>query len=107
MKEGMNMFNNPRYMTIGIKNTIPMDLQIFLWSCIDNLREQEITLDYLQVFELKKVICDDMEYQLVEHRQEVPKYNKEYRIFPSENVDAKVFVLDDGDHSTMLLAEEY
>lgn len=102
------MFDNKsRYLTVGVKDNIPMDLQIFLWSCIDNLKNQGNELDYLQVFELKKITCDDIEYQMVEHRQEVPEYKKKYSILPSENVDAKIFIIDDGDHSTMMLAEEY
>lgn len=101
------MFDKDRYMTIGIKNELPMDIQLFIWECIDKLKEKETELDYLQVFELKKARVDDIFFQLVEHRQEVPEYKKEYRIFPKEMVNAKIFVIDDETHSTMLLAEEY
>ncbi len=101
------MFNNDRYMTKEIQQQIPIELQLFLWNCIDTLKEQEQELDYLQVFELTKERVDDVFFQKIEHRQEVPEYSKTYRVFPNEMVDAKVFVIDDGTHSTMLLAEEY
>ena len=59
--------------------------------------------DYLQVF----CLSADGENQRIIHEQEQPEYRKEY-LFPSENpVTAKVYVIDDKTHSTMLLAEEY
>lgn len=96
-----------RYITKGIQQEIPLELQLFMWNCIDKLKEQGKELDYLQVFELIEDRADDIFYQIIEHRQEVPEYNKTYKICPKENVDAKIFVIDDETHSTMLLAEEY
>ena len=43
------MFRSPRYMTKGIDEDIPFELQMFIWSCINALPEES---DYLQVFEL-------------------------------------------------------
>lgn len=101
------MFDNNRYMTIGIQQEIPIELQIFLWNSIDTLKEQEEELDYLQVFELTRERIDDVFFQNIEHRQEVPKYSITYRLFSKEMVNAKIFVIDDGTYSTMMLAEEY
>ena len=39
-----------RYLTCGVDSTIPLELQLFLWECVDRLPEPK---DYLQVFELK------------------------------------------------------
>ena len=100
------MFNNARYITRGIKSDIPIELQLFMWSCIDALKG-ELELDYLQVFELRKVKEKELDIQMIEHRQEVPKYSTQYWLFRSEIVEVKIFVIDDGDHSTMLLANEY
>ena len=61
------MFNSKRYLTRGVDLTIPLELQIFMWSCIDNLKVEK---DYLQVFNLSVVNG----IQRVEHKQEVPKY---------------------------------
>ncbi len=94
------MFNNKRYLTCGIDSTIPLDIQLFLWGCVEKLPEPK---DYLQVFELKPVGC----LQSIIHTSEEPEYMMEY-LFPSDNpINEKVYVIDDGDHSTMLLASEY
>ena len=94
------MFNNNRYLTRGVQAEIPLELQLFMWECIDNLPEPK---DYLQVFSLEAF----GEMQRITHTSEEPEYKMEYLI-PSESpITAKIFVIDDGDHSTMLLAEEY
>lgn len=94
------MFDNPRYLTKGVNQSISLELQIFMWSCIDNLKVEK---DYLQVFNLSVVNG----IQRVEHKQEVPEYQNTYSILVANPVDAKIFVIDDGEYSTMLLAEEY
>ena len=95
------MFNNQRYATSGINSELPLLTQIILWGLIDSMEVAE--KDYLQVFCLS---VEDGKQRII-HEQEQPEYRKEY-LFPSENpVTAKVFVIDDESHSTMLLAEEY
>ncbi len=95
-----------RYITKGINEVVDIRLQVFLWRAIDNLKDKVEKVDYLQVFEIEK------EYGTIriKHRQEVPEYNEEY-ILELCDIDVsrkiKVFVIDDGDYSTMLLAEEY
>ena len=96
-----------RYLTIGISETIPMGIQLFIWNEIDWLVRASDKVDYLQVFEIR-VREDHLE---IEHRQEEPKYKKIYKIKMREEYkemnDVKIFVIDDIDHSTMLLASEY
>lgn len=41
------------------------------------------------------------------HKQEVLKYQNTYSILVANTVNANVFVIDDVDHSTMLLAKKY
>ncbi len=64
-------------------------------------------MDYLQSFELTKERSDDIFFQKIEHRQGVSEYSKSYRVISNELVEAKIFVIDDGTYSTMMLAEEY
>ncbi len=46
--------------------------------------------------------------QIVNHTSEQPEYHKEYILDTMlEFVEAKIFVIDDEEHCTMLLAEEY
>ena len=94
------MFNNSRYLTKGVQEKISLELQIFMWECIDKLSDPK---DYLQVFNLSVVGS----LQRITHTSENPEYKKEYLIPSEKPIPEKVYVIDDGDHSTMLLAEEY
>ena len=94
------MFQNKRFLTRGVQAEIPMELQLFLWNCIDQLPEER---DYFQVFALKEI--DGKQH--IPHFSEQPEYSKEYQISTEKPITAKVYVIDDTDYSTMLLAEEY
>lgn len=94
------MFDNNRYLTCGIDSKIPLDLQLFMWKCVDQLPPKR---DYLQVFDLEQVGT----MQSITHRSEEPEYRKVY-LLPSEKpITEKLYIIDDGDHCTMLLASEY
>ena len=72
-----------------------------MWQCIDDL---DCEKGYLQIF---KFTMSD-EKQKVTHFQENPEYKTEYLL----NADApffvgKIYVIDNGQYSTMLLADEY
>ena len=41
------------------------------------------------------------------HSQEEPAYERTFTFPTDEPITAKIFVIDDETHSTMLLAEEY
>ena len=69
------MFNNNRYLSCGVDDTIPIELQLFMWGCIDQLPEER---DYLQVFDLEQVGI----MQSITHRSEQPEYRKVY-LLPS------------------------
>lgn len=103
------MFNNPRYVTRGVSEGIPIEMQIFMWSAIDNMIVK--SKDYLQVFKLSSKNVDGMNIQHVKHSQEQPVYEKEYdlNLRNADNVvnAVTIFCIDDGDHSTMLLSSEY
>lgn len=94
------MFNNPRYLTAGIAATIPNFLQLFMWQCIDRLPDER---DYLQVFRLEPFGG----MQQIRHTSEQPEHQMLYMLPTDHPVIAKIYVIDDDDHSTMLLAEEY
>ncbi|MBG9564131.1 DUF960 family protein [Brevibacillus agri] len=99
------MFENERYVTQGVTAEIPAYLQNLLWYLIETMEVKE--KDYLQVFTLTSVWEDGELKQCIIHSQERPAYRKEYRIRANLPMAAKIFVIDDGDHTTMLLAEEY
>lgn len=100
MSEVIHIFNNNHFITSGIQERIPPLLQIIMWELIGQM---PVDKDYLQVFSLS---CDNGR-QKIKHTQEIPAYSKEY-VFNLDNpVTAKIFVIDDKTHSTMLLANEY
>ncbi|MGN1305067.1 MAG: DUF960 domain-containing protein [Oscillospiraceae bacterium] len=94
-------FTGQRYLTRGVQSEIPFELQLFMWALIAQLPEPK---DYLQVFRLS--VSYNGNQQIV-HEQEVPAYSREYDVQTDNPVSAKVYVIDDGDYCTMLLAEEY
>ena len=94
-------FKNPRYITRGVSENVSQLLQLFMWECIEEL---DVPKDYLQVFECSLSGTK----QKIEHSQEEPFYKREYLLSADTPIFiGKIFVIDDGDHSTMLLAEEY
>ena len=94
------MFNNPRYITSGIAEKIPLHLQALMWELIDNL---SIEKDYLQVFTFSE--CGGK--LKLTHRQECPEYLREYLIADTPAFNAKIYVIDSIDYSCMLLNYEY
>lgn len=44
------MFNNERYLTCGIDSSISLDLQLFMWSCINQLRQVHIIYKKLYLY---------------------------------------------------------
>lgn len=93
--------HKPRYLTRGVDETIPIDIQIFMWEAVDRMPEPK---DYLQVFRL----TEQNGLQVIHHTTEQPVFDMTY-ILPTieKPVNAKVYIIDDGDYCTMLLAEEY
>ena len=84
-----------------MNENIPVEIQVFLWNAIDSMPEPK---DYLQVFRLS----EKEHKQHILHESEEPEYKAEYDISPVKEVlNEKIFVIDDGEQCTMLLAEEY
>ena len=85
---------------------IPPELVMLLWAKIDVRMLANPNLDYLQVFNLDMV--DELpNIQIITHTQERPKYEHETHITAQKAVYSKVFVIDSGEYSTMMLASEY
>lgn len=96
------MFDKDRYLTRGVSEEIPLEIQILLWSMIGGIK---IKKDYLQVFEIDPIKNSLLK---IEHRQEIPKYKKEHVVVNTGiNSKIKIFVIDDEEYSTMMLSSEY
>ena len=94
------MFDNERYLTCGVDSTIPVDLQLFLWECVEHLPAPK---DWVQVFELSEA----GPMQAITHSSEEPEFKKVYLLPSDSPITNKLYIIDDGDHSTMLLSSEY
>lgn len=94
------MFNNQRYLTKGVQAEIPLELQLFMWGCIDKLPEKR---DYFQVFKLENLEG----IQKITHFSEQPTYHREYLIPTGNPITSKIYIIDSDIYSTMLLSSEY
>jgi len=94
------MFSNQRYITRGVLAKIPSELQFLMWECIDRMPEPK---DYLQVFTFESVGI----LQKIVHTSEQPEYCMNYFIPCNNPITEKVYIIDEDDHSIMLLASEY
>ena len=96
------MFKNQKFITRGVNSEVSIILQLFMWQCIEEI---PLSKDYLQVFECT---LEDGKQKII-HTQEEPEFKREYLLKLSDTpiFIGKIFVIDDGDHSTMLLASEY
>ena len=93
------MFNNKRYATCGVMENVNPVLLLFLWQLVDSM---PLPRDYLQVFQFSK----EGDKLKITQTQEVPAYRREYLLDAPVFV-GKIYAIDDGEQSTMLLANEY
>ena len=108
----MANFKGNRYMTRGINADIHPVLQNTMWSMIDEDIAVDLTMDYLQVFNLKPVTENGKRFQEIKHTQEQPKRERILNVDFYANlgiapISEKVFVIDSGEYVTMMLADEY
>lgn len=101
---------NQYYVTKGIQETVPYQLQYFCWQLIlQRSKEIEPTMDYLQIIEFDV----DVEHELltIVHRQEEPEVKRLYHLHLFEEYRSlsvnKIWAIDDGQVQTMLLPGEY
>ena len=90
-----------RFMTIGVAERIPVWLQNLLWHLRDTMQVKP--RDYLQVFALTR----SEDAQTIIHTQEQLDYRKVLTVPAADAVTEKIYIIEDPDHVTMLLAEEY
>ena len=96
-----------RYVTRGVNEEVDVRLQLIMWSMIDKLKDEEnVELDYLQVFRIRK----EGKNIVISQSQEVPEYSCTYEIELEDihiDDEIKLYVIDSGEYSTMLFPSEY
>ena len=99
------MFQGKRFVTRGVADTMPLEVQMLLWSLLDGLiAKRTVELDYLQVFDL---VGADGQQKII-HRQEMPDYQAVYQFNNVVSLlNSKLYVIDNSTYVTMLLCQEY
>lgn len=91
-------------MTKTIDETVHAEIQMILWSLIDEQQKEDKGLDYLQVFELK----EKEGRQHIIHRQEVPERKHEwvYTLQYTTPIAQTIWCIDSESYQMMLLPNE-
>lgn len=101
-------FSGKRFVTRGVSNNFPIELQLLLFATIERMREKVGgRLDYLQIFNIVLEKKGNKKFLHIYHEQECPQAKLEYIVPTEKEVSGKVYMIDDLDHVTLLLAEEY
>ena len=102
------MFNiENKFITIGVKENISLDIQLFMWNEIEKRINSKEQVDYLQIFNLT-IIDEVIGIVEIEHTQEIPEY-RNISIIKSKGVriNLKIYVIIESEYATMMLASEY
>ena len=96
------MFSNKRYLTREVANRVPVEIQILMWNLVEEIKVKK---DYLQVFE---VIPNGSEFVEIIHKQEIPEFTFSY-IIKNVGIETKMklYIIDNGQYSTMMFSHEY
>lgn len=97
--------SKPRYMTSTIAEELDEEIQRILWSIIDQRRDHQEELDYLQVFELTA----KGDQLTIINRQEQPPIKRKYQYPYSNNkrILKTVWIIESGDYCIMLAPSDY
>lgn len=102
----------PKYMTKGIQERIPLDLQILMWQMYDQCKEEMEKTDYLHVFQLKSLDGNLLNQEVI-HKQEIPEYERTYMVEVNQAITEKIYIIENDSETKgeayvmMLLANEY
>ena len=111
-----NRFEGEKYMTIGFSSTVPAKVQFFIFEMIEkiilDLSALGLEVDYLQVFDLERIVEKGKVYQRITHHQEQPEYKFITSFTCDEAMDEKIFVIssytgEGEEYSTAMLSSEY
>lgn len=106
----MKYFYEPveEYITKGVAENVHGYIIMKCIEMLANMKEQGVEPDYLQVYRLS--YDEQAKLLSVRHSQEEPGYKNEVSFGLPISVkpyEGKLYYIDDGDHRTFLLAEEY
>lgn len=102
-------FEGNKYVTKCIYEELPAVLVMYLWDLIEDRKRSspKISMDYLQIFDLRYEIINGENTLVIIHSQEQPPYREAHYLRYNKNITCKIFVIDSIDYTTMLLSHEY
>ena len=104
IRRELKMFKKDnRYVTRGVNEEVDIRLQLMIWSMLDKLKDEEnVELDYLQVFRIRK----EGKKIVISQSQEVPEYSCTYEIEIEDiqiDDEIKLYVIDNGFEGSIIL----
>lgn len=97
------MFEKNKYTTKEINEKIS---PIHVMLMIELVHDMNVKRDYLQIFKLY-LDSENKNLQIIEHSQEKPHYTRLHKFITLNPVEAKIYVIDYGEYSVMMFADEY
>jgi hypothetical protein len=90
-----------RYMTKSIAETLHIEIQLLLWSLIDDRVIKGEEVDYLQVFELSV----ERGKQSIIHRQEQPPHKQQWfvELHHTKPIMSTIWCMDNSNEGQMML----
>jgi hypothetical protein len=96
-----------KYATSLVATTVGVDLQIILWELITKWKNENVKLDYRQIYELSVEYAGGEVFQKVTHRQAEPcKTETFYYKTIRHPIDAVIWVVDNKEEAKMMLSSE-
>ncbi len=90
--EKSKRFSGKKYVTIGITENIPIEIQNRIYCMIHNVCESLNEVDYLQVFELTSKSTDEGTFQVISHSQDVPEYSSVIKLKITKPITEKKYM---------------
>jgi hypothetical protein len=107
-KKSRRLFNGKRYITQGVDIHIPNFVCEVIWDFIESRKKSgSPPLDYLQIFELYPRTKEGKHVQVIECKQEQPKFEVKLVIPANYFVTEKLYLIDSESYQTLMLAREY
>jgi len=97
-----------KYATSLIASSVGVDLQIILWELITKWRNEDVKLDYLQIYDLSVEYAGGEVFQKVIHRQGTPgKTEIFYYKTVRHPIDATIWIVGSEEGAKMMFPSEY
>ena len=93
-----------KYITSGVNQRIDLVLQLLIWGLAASVPCEK---DYLLVFKLEPGTVNGRPVQKIKLSQEVPPYEQVCSFYYENPITEKLFLIDEAEHTVLLLSEEY